>query len=60
LRKAPILLKDGDWIGWGISSFFVGDDLQTDEDLNVLIILPSFESSNKKLYIVAMTKVALK
>lgn len=33
LRKAPVLLKDGDLLGWGPASELEGDDYQTDEDL---------------------------
>jgi hypothetical protein len=33
LRKAPVLLKDGDILGWGLASELPGDDLQTEEDL---------------------------
>ena len=33
MRKAPVLLKDGDIIGWGLTSDLEGDDLQTDEDV---------------------------
>ena len=37
MRKAPILLKDGDLIGWGLAGELQNDDFQTDEDLNVLV-----------------------
>lgn len=35
LRKAPFLLKDGDWIGYGFVDELKSDDLQTDEDLTL-------------------------
>lgn len=33
MRKAPVLLKDGDILGWGLTTDLQGDDLQTEEDL---------------------------
>ena len=33
MRKAPILLKDGDILGWTLTRQIEGDDFQTDEDL---------------------------
>lgn len=40
LKKPPTLLKDGDWIGWANIEEIkrAKDDLQTEEDLSVIIL----------------------
>ena len=35
MKRAPILLKDGDWVGYGLFEDLNGDDYQTDEDLTL-------------------------
>lgn len=58
LRKAPILLKDGDMIGWGLASELQGDDLQTDEDAALRITLKNqpgkFKAGKEKGFVLGV------